>query len=172
MPQIDFVVGPDNIAELPAPAREAAQARRAARRAHGVRSATRRVFLQRATASGRDVPASAFVTIMKGCDERCSFCIVPYTRGPERYRPAREIVAEIRRPGRRRRARDHAARADREQLSRSRRSHAAPGARLRAPTIADESEFAALLRAHRAPRCPSSRASATPARTRATSRRR
>jgi tRNA-2-methylthio-N6-dimethylallyladenosine synthase len=34
---------------------------------------------------------------MKGCDERCSFCIVPYTRGPERYRAAREIVDEIHR---------------------------------------------------------------------------
>jgi tRNA-2-methylthio-N6-dimethylallyladenosine synthase len=32
---------------------------------------------------------------MKGCDERCSFCIVPYTRGPERYRPAADIVAEV-----------------------------------------------------------------------------
>jgi tRNA-2-methylthio-N6-dimethylallyladenosine synthase len=38
---------------------------------------------------------TAYVTVMKGCDERCSFCIVPHTRGPERYRPSAEIVDEI-----------------------------------------------------------------------------
>jgi tRNA-2-methylthio-N6-dimethylallyladenosine synthase len=38
---------------------------------------------------------TSFVTVMKGCDERCTYCIVPYTRGPERYRPADEIVSEI-----------------------------------------------------------------------------
>jgi tRNA-2-methylthio-N6-dimethylallyladenosine synthase len=34
---------------------------------------------------------------MKGCDERCSFCIVPYTRGSERYRPCEDILAEVER---------------------------------------------------------------------------
>jgi tRNA-2-methylthio-N6-dimethylallyladenosine synthase len=32
---------------------------------------------------------------MKGCDERCTFCIVPYTRGSERYRPSGEVIGEI-----------------------------------------------------------------------------
>jgi tRNA-2-methylthio-N6-dimethylallyladenosine synthase len=32
---------------------------------------------------------------MKGCDERCSYCIVPYTRGSERYRNSSEILAEV-----------------------------------------------------------------------------
>ncbi len=32
---------------------------------------------------------------MKGCDERCTYCIVPHTRGPERYRAADEIVSEV-----------------------------------------------------------------------------
>jgi hypothetical protein len=41
--------------------------------------------------------ASAFVTVMKGCNERCSYCIVPYTRGPERYRASREIIDEVKR---------------------------------------------------------------------------
>ncbi|NJM39085.1 MAG: tRNA (N6-isopentenyl adenosine(37)-C2)-methylthiotransferase MiaB [Akkermansiaceae bacterium] len=39
--------------------------------------------------------ASSFVSIMQGCNMRCSFCIVPDTRGKERGRPISEIVAEV-----------------------------------------------------------------------------
>ncbi len=101
---IDLVVGPDNVAELPALFLE--QRAGSPPMARTVFDTASPRFLAwtppaREGAGGANDrlaargPVAAFVTTMKGCDERCSFCVVPYTRGPERYRPSREIIDEI-----------------------------------------------------------------------------
>ncbi|MGB5810868.1 MAG: tRNA (N6-isopentenyl adenosine(37)-C2)-methylthiotransferase MiaB [Polyangiales bacterium] len=92
VPFVDIVLGPDNIPELPELIRGVEQ---------GAPPRTRTVFdmddpqflRAKPLADRREV--TAYVTVMKGCDERCTFCIVPYTRGSERYRPGDEIVGEI-----------------------------------------------------------------------------
>jgi len=45
----------------------------------------------------RDNPFRAYLTIIEGCDQRCAFCVVPMTRGPQRSRPSEKILAEARR---------------------------------------------------------------------------
>lgn len=90
---VDLVLGPDNIPELPALLRD---------QEGGAPPTVRTVFddvdprfLVAKPRPGGRREVTAFVTVMKGCDERCTFCIVPTTRGAERYRPADEIVGEI-----------------------------------------------------------------------------
>src|SRR5690606_3178000 len=92
-PFVDVVIGPDNIPELPALVEGALD---------GAPPIARTVFdlddprFLNATPHPSQPEVTSFVTTMKGCDERCTYCIVPYTRGPERYRSAAEIVGEIR----------------------------------------------------------------------------
>jgi tRNA-2-methylthio-N6-dimethylallyladenosine synthase len=44
----------------------------------------------------RDNPWRAYVTIIEGCDKACAYCVVPFTRGPERSRDSGRVLAELR----------------------------------------------------------------------------
>ncbi|MBI2391964.1 MAG: tRNA (N6-isopentenyl adenosine(37)-C2)-methylthiotransferase MiaB [Deltaproteobacteria bacterium] len=95
IPHLDVVVGPDNLAELPLLAETIRNGGPPVART--VFDLDRPTFLSGGTHEAvHEKGVCAFVTTMKGCDERCSFCVVPYTRGPERYRPLDEIVDEVR----------------------------------------------------------------------------
>jgi tRNA-2-methylthio-N6-dimethylallyladenosine synthase len=42
----------------------------------------------------RDNPHRAYITIIEGCDKHCAYCVVPFTRGPERSRTSQSVIAE------------------------------------------------------------------------------
>jgi tRNA-2-methylthio-N6-dimethylallyladenosine synthase len=44
----------------------------------------------------RDNPHRAYITIIEGCDKSCAYCVVPFTRGPERSRTSQSVMAEAR----------------------------------------------------------------------------
>ena len=89
-PRVDFVVGSSSYSFLPD---LIARVERGERRVIDVSQDTDRLF--EINAQTRKNPYKAFVTIMEGCNRFCSFCVVPYTRGPERSRPTRNILDEI-----------------------------------------------------------------------------
>jgi len=90
VPYLDFVFGPDNIGKLPEMIERAGRERFAET---GWMPSEEYLF-PRADAEAARGRATAFVTAMKGCDNVCSFCIVPHTRGREISRPFAEIVEE------------------------------------------------------------------------------
>jgi len=89
VPQVDLVVGPDGYRGLP---ELIARARDGERTAEVV---FKRWEHYEDVAPVRGGPASAFVTVQRGCDYRCTFCIVPMTRGPERSRRLEDVVREV-----------------------------------------------------------------------------
>lgn len=87
---VDMVVGPDAYRDLPNLINEVEEGHKAVN-----------VFLSREETYADITPirldsngVTAFISIMRGCDNMCSFCVVPYTRGRERSRDAHSIVKE------------------------------------------------------------------------------
>jgi tRNA-2-methylthio-N6-dimethylallyladenosine synthase len=93
VPDLDFVLGPARVGEL----HEVVAEVRAGRRAIRTGFPERRTYeLLPMDALSRDGEYKGMVTIVEGCNKRCTFCIVPQTRGPERSRPLDEILREVR----------------------------------------------------------------------------
>ncbi|MBA2848759.1 tRNA (N6-isopentenyl adenosine(37)-C2)-methylthiotransferase MiaB [Thermosulfuriphilus ammonigenes] len=91
MPHIDIVLGPQGIYRL----REALAKVRAGE-GPVVDTDIRDDFCLPSALSPEVKAVKAFVTIMQGCNNYCSYCVVPYVRGPEISRRPGEILAEIR----------------------------------------------------------------------------
>ena len=47
--------------------------------------------------TNRESPHRAYITIIEGCDKHCAYCVVPFTRGPERSRTSASVIEEARR---------------------------------------------------------------------------
>ena len=86
------MAGPDAYRDLPRLVREA----EAGGKGVNVLLSTEETYAEIAPVRLDRNGVSAFVAIMRGCDNFCSYCVVPYTRGRERSRDAETIVAEAR----------------------------------------------------------------------------
>jgi tRNA-2-methylthio-N6-dimethylallyladenosine synthase len=91
-PVVDMLVGPQSYHRLPEMiARHA--------RTHGHQLQTDFPALEKfdhLPEAVSDTGVSAFLTVQEGCDKFCTFCVVPYTRGPEHSRAPERIIAEAR----------------------------------------------------------------------------
>ena len=87
---VDMVVGPDAYRELPSLISEVDGGMRAVNVLLSREETYADINPIRLNSNG----VSAFISIMRGCDNMCSFCVVPFTRGRERSRDAHSILAE------------------------------------------------------------------------------
>lgn len=93
IPHLDFVIGTDNIHLLPETLAELELGRRKMRHDLRMGANTPGIDAHRLPEEGTG-HFSAFISISRGCNRYCSYCIVPYVRGPERSRDMDSIVAE------------------------------------------------------------------------------
>ncbi len=89
---VDVVAGPDAYRDLPRLVREA----EAGGRGINVLLSTEETYAEIAPVRLDKNGVSAFVSIMRGCNNFCSYCVVPYTRGRERSRDPETILSEVR----------------------------------------------------------------------------
>jgi tRNA-2-methylthio-N6-dimethylallyladenosine synthase len=88
---VDLVVGPDAYRDLPKLLAEVDDGQKAANTILSLEETYADIKPVRRNDNG----VSAFVTIMRGCDNMCAFCVVPFTRGRERSRTAKSIIEEL-----------------------------------------------------------------------------
>jgi len=88
-PYVDLILGPDSYRRLP----EMIKMRKAAQ-SHLVDTSLSRVEVYDELFPSRSDGVNAWISIMRGCDKFCTFCIVPFTRGRERSRSVASIVDE------------------------------------------------------------------------------
>jgi hypothetical protein len=87
---VDLVVGPDAYKDLPGLLEQV----QGGQQAVNVLLSREETYADIAPVRLGSNGVTAFVTIMRGCDNMCSFCVVPFTRGRERSRDPQSIVAE------------------------------------------------------------------------------
>ena len=88
---VDLVAGPDSYLDLP----NLFASVEAGEKAVNVELSTTETYRDIIPARITGNPVSGFISIMRGCNNFCSYCIVPYTRGRERSRSADSILAEL-----------------------------------------------------------------------------
>lgn len=94
VPLLDLILGPDQMFQLPRFLEDHRKHSRVDVCASRDEFDRKRIW-EREILPERKTPYTAFVSISRGCDNFCSYCVVPYVRGPEIHRPAGQIIREV-----------------------------------------------------------------------------